>query len=79
MPLTATETRNRDRVLALYRDVLDPRPDPAARIPGGGLHPSTVPRRRTASTVSATTSDWIKATHPAHRNHIKRIFAQDAT
>jgi predicted SnoaL-like aldol condensation-catalyzing enzyme len=77
MSLTEKERRNRDRALALYRDVLDPHDrtrlreflvenyiqhSPAATDGIGGI---------------GDFLDWLKTNYPQHRNHVKRIFAQD--
>ena len=77
MALTAKELRNRDRVLALYREVLDPHD--RTRL-GEFLVENYIqhsPEATDGLDGIGDFLDWIKATHPAHRNIIKRIFAQD--
>jgi predicted SnoaL-like aldol condensation-catalyzing enzyme len=77
MALTQQELRNRDRVLALYRDVLDPHDR-------SRLHEFLVPEYIQHSPAApdgldgiGDFLDWLKREHPQHRNFIKRIFAQD--
>jgi predicted SnoaL-like aldol condensation-catalyzing enzyme len=77
MALTDKELRNRERVLALYRDVLDPHDR-------SRLHEFLVPEYIQHSPEApdgldgiGDFLDWIKREHPQHRNIIKRIFAQD--
>lgn len=77
MALTAKETRNRDRVLALYREVLDPhdRTRLSEFLVGNYIQHS--PEATDGLDGIGDFLDWIKATYPTHRNIIKRIFAQD--
>lgn len=77
MALTAKELRNRDRVLALYREVLDPhdRTRLGEFLVGNYIQHS--PEATDGLDGIGDFLDWIKATYPTHRNIIKRIFAQD--
>jgi predicted SnoaL-like aldol condensation-catalyzing enzyme len=77
MALSAQEIRNRDRVLALYRECLDPHDRARLKdflVEGYIQHsPAASPGLEGIGEFL----DWLKATHPQHRNHIRRIFAQD--
>jgi len=75
--LTATEIRNRDHVLALYRNVLDPhdRTRLAEYLAEDYIQHS--PEATDGLGGIGDFLDWLKRDHPGHRNHIQRIFAQD--
>jgi predicted SnoaL-like aldol condensation-catalyzing enzyme len=77
MPLTGTETRNRDHVLALYRNVLDPHDRTRLREYLAEDYLQHSPAATDGLAGIGDFLDWLKATHPGHRNHIQRIFAQD--
>lgn len=77
MALTETELRNRDRVLALYRDVLDPHDK--TRL-GEYLVENYIqhsPEATDGLEGIGRFLDWLQETYPGHRNHVKRIFAQE--
>jgi predicted SnoaL-like aldol condensation-catalyzing enzyme len=77
MALTDREIRNRDHVLALYRNVLDPhdRTRLAEYLVADYIQHS--PEATDGLGGIGDFLDWLKREHPDHRNHIKRIFAQD--
>jgi predicted SnoaL-like aldol condensation-catalyzing enzyme len=77
MALTEKEARNREHVLALYRNVLDPhdRTRLAEYLALDYIQHS--PEATDGLGGIGDFLDWLKCTHPAHRNHIQRIFAQD--
>jgi len=77
MALSATELRNRDRVLALYREALDPHDRTRLREFLAENYIQHSPEAPDGVDGIGDFLDWIKNTHPEHRNHIKRIFAQD--
>lgn len=77
MALSERELRNRELVLALYRNVLDPRD--RSRL-AEYLVPNYIQHSPAATDGLEGIGDfldWLKRTHPGHRNHIQRIFAQD--
>ncbi len=77
MALTEQEIRNRDHVLGLYRDVLDPhdRTRLAQYLAKDYIQHS--PEATDGLAGIGDFLDWLKRTHPGHRNHIQRILAQD--
>ena len=77
MTQSTTEIRNYDRVRALYRDVLDPHDK--TRLPDFLVdnYIQHSPEATDGLQGIGDFLDWLKSTHPGHRNHIKRIFAQD--
>jgi predicted SnoaL-like aldol condensation-catalyzing enzyme len=77
MALTEREIRNRNHVLALYRDVLDPhdRTRLAEYLAADYIQHS--PAATDGLQGIGEFLDWLKEKHPGHRNHIQRIFAQD--
>jgi len=77
MALTGIETRNRDHVLALYRDVLDPHDRSRLRQYLVEDYIQHSPEATDGLDGIGNFLDWLKGTHPGHRNHIQRIFAQD--
>jgi predicted SnoaL-like aldol condensation-catalyzing enzyme len=77
MALTAKELRNRDRVLALYREVLDRHDRTRLREFLVEDYIQHSPEATDGLGGIGDFLDWIKATYPGHRNIIKRIFAQD--
>lgn len=77
MTLTATERRNRDRVLALYRDVLDPHDRTRLREFLAENYIQHSPEATDGIDGIGDFLDWLKTAHPQHRNNVKRIFAQD--
>ena len=77
MALTTKELRNRDRVLALYREVLDPHDRTRLREFLVEDYIQHSPEATDGLDGIGDFLDWIKATYPGHRNVIKRIFAQD--
>jgi predicted SnoaL-like aldol condensation-catalyzing enzyme len=77
MALTAKELRNRDRVLALYREVLDPHDRTRLREFLVEDYVQHSPEATDGLEGIGAFLDWIRTTYPQHRNIIKRIFAQD--
>jgi predicted SnoaL-like aldol condensation-catalyzing enzyme len=77
MALTETEIRNRDHVLALYRDVLDPHDRTRLRQYLVEDYIQHSPEATDGLEGIGNFLDWLRTTHPGHRNHIQRIFAQD--
>jgi predicted SnoaL-like aldol condensation-catalyzing enzyme len=77
MALSPTEVRNRDRVLALYQEVLDQHDRTRLREFLVEDYIQHSPEAPDGIAGIGDFLDWIRTTHPAHRNHIKRIFAQD--
>jgi predicted SnoaL-like aldol condensation-catalyzing enzyme len=77
MALTGNEIRNRDRVLGLYRDVLDPHDRSRLREYLVEDYIQHSPEAADGLQGVGDFLDWLKTTHPGHRNHIQRIFAQD--
>jgi predicted SnoaL-like aldol condensation-catalyzing enzyme len=77
MALTAKELRNRDRVLALYREVLDRHDRTRLREFLVEDYIQHSPEATDGLGGIGDFLDWIKSTYPGHRNIIKRIFAQD--
>lgn len=77
MALTAREQRNRDRVLRLYRDVLDPKDRTRLREYLVENYVQHSPEATDGLQGIGDFLDWLKSTYPQHRNHIKRMFAQD--
>jgi predicted SnoaL-like aldol condensation-catalyzing enzyme len=77
MALTDREQRNRDHVLALYRNVLDPhdRSRLAEYLVEDYIQHS--PAATDGLQGIGEFLDWLREQHPGHRNHIQRIFAQD--
>jgi len=77
MALTATETRNLERVRGLYRDVLDPhdRTRLAEYLVQDYIQHS--PEATDGLGGIGDFLDWLQRDHPGHRNHIQRMFAQD--
>jgi predicted SnoaL-like aldol condensation-catalyzing enzyme len=77
MALTPDEIRNRDRVLALYRECLDPHDRTRLREYLVEDYIQHSPAATPGLEGIGDFLDWLKVTHPQHRNHIKRIFARD--
>ena len=77
MTLSAKELRNRDRALALYRDVLDPHDPTRLREFLVENYIQHSPEATDGIDGIAEFLGWLKAAHPQHRNHVRRIFAQD--
>jgi predicted SnoaL-like aldol condensation-catalyzing enzyme len=75
--LTDTEIRNREHVLRLYREVLDPHDRTKLREFLVENYIQHSPEAPDGIDGIGDFLDWIKINHPEHRNHIKRIFAQD--
>jgi predicted SnoaL-like aldol condensation-catalyzing enzyme len=77
MALNEREMRNRERVLAVYRDVLDPHD--RSRLPEYLVadYIQHSPEATDGLQGIGDFLDWLKTVHPGHRNHIQRIFAQD--
>jgi predicted SnoaL-like aldol condensation-catalyzing enzyme len=74
--LTGEEIRNRDRVLALYRECLDPHDRTRLREFLVENYIQHSPAASSGLEGIGEFLDWLKTTHPQHRNHIRRIFAQ---
>jgi predicted SnoaL-like aldol condensation-catalyzing enzyme len=77
MPLSEREVRNRSHVLALYRNVLDPHDRSRLREYLVEDYIQHSPEAADGLQGIGDFLDWLKSTHPGHRNHIQRIFAQD--
>ena len=77
MALTEREIRNRDHVLALYRNVLDPHDKTRLREYLVEDYIQHSPEATDGLQGIGDFLDWLKQRHPGHRNHIQRIFAQD--
>jgi predicted SnoaL-like aldol condensation-catalyzing enzyme len=77
MALTDREVRNRDHVLALYRNVLDPHDRSRLREYLVEDYIQHSPAATDGLQGIGEFLDWLGRTHPGHRNHIQRIFAQD--
>lgn len=77
MALTEREIRNRDRVLAMYRDVLDAHDRTRIREYLIEEYIQHSPAATDGLDGLGDFLDWLKTTHPGHENHIKRVFAQD--
>ena len=77
MALTPREIRNRDRVLALYQQVLDPHDRTRLRDFLVEDYIQHSPAAPDGIDGIGDFLDWLKTTHPQHRNHVRRIFAQE--
>ena len=77
MTLSAKEARNRERVLGLYREVLDPHDRSRLREYLLEDYIQHSPEASDGLQGIGDFLDWLKHSYPQHRNHIKRIFAQD--
>lgn len=77
MALTARELRNRERVLGLYRDVLDPHDRTRLREYLVEDYIQHSPEATDGLGGIGDFLDWLQREHPGHRNHIQRLFAQD--
>ena len=77
MALTEQEIRNRDHVLALYRDVLDPHDRTRLEQYLARDYIQHSPEATDGLAGIGDFLDWLKSTHPGHQNHIQRILAQD--
>jgi predicted SnoaL-like aldol condensation-catalyzing enzyme len=77
MALTEREIRNRDRVLAMYREVLDAHDRTRIRKYLVEDYIQHSPAATDGLDGLGDFLDWLKTTHPGHGNHIKRVFAQD--
>jgi len=75
--LSEREIRNRERVLALYRDVLDPHDRTRLREYLVEDYIQHSPAAIDGLAGIGDFLDWLKSAHPGHRNHIQRIFAQE--
>lgn len=75
--LAARESRNRDHVLALYRNVLDPHDRSRLHEYLAADYIQHSPEATDGLQGIGDFLDWLKRTHPGHRNHIQRILAQD--
>ena len=77
MALTEREIRNRDRVLAMYREVHDAHDRTKIRKYLVEDYIQHSPAATDGLDGLGDFLDWLGATHPGHQNDIKRIFAQD--
>lgn len=77
MALTELEIRNRDHVLALYRDVLDPHDRTRLDAYLAAEYMQHSPEATDGLTGIGDFLDWLKTAHPGHRNHIQRILTRD--
>src|SRR5512139_847528 len=77
MALTAIELRNRERVLGLYRDVLDPHDRTRLREYLVEDYIQHSPEATDGLGGIGDFLDWLQREHPGHRNHIQRLFARD--